>query len=64
MINKMAWGKKYGLMVLNTRDLICKGKSMERASFYGLMDQYMKENSKIIIYKDKEPICGRMEEGM
>lgn len=64
MINKMAMGKKFGLMGQNTRGPIYKEKNTERASFFGLMDQFMKENSKIIISKEKELICGLMEESM
>ena len=45
MINKMARARKFGLMVLVTKESTIKAKSTEEDNFSGLMDQFMKENS-------------------
>lgn len=64
MISKMVLERKDGLMVQNTRGLTYKEKNTERENSFGLMDQSMKGNSKIIIFKVMGYICGQMEENM
>ena len=60
MINKTEWEKKFGLMVRDIRVIICKEKNTEVDSFFGLMDQFMRENSNSIIFKELVFINGQM----
>ncbi len=64
MTNKMDKVKKSGLMVLSTMVVTCKEKSMAKGNSFGQMDQFMKENSKITIFKGPGYICGQMDENM
>jgi len=62
MINKKDKEKKFGPMVLNTKDLMYKEKNKEMVNSSGLTDLNTMENSKIIISTVKESIHGLMEE--
>jgi len=64
MINKMEKEKKFGLMVLVTKDYIIKEKNMEMEYLNGPMDLFMKGNFIKIIFKDKENIDGKMVENI
>lgn len=64
MINKMEKEKKFGQMVLVMKDYIIKEKNMEMEYLNGQMDQFMKENSFKIIFKDKVNIDGKMVENI
>jgi hypothetical protein len=44
MTSKMVLVRKFGQILLNIKDSICKEKSTEKEDLNGLMDQFMKEN--------------------
>jgi hypothetical protein len=61
-INRMAKGKRIGLMVHITRGLIGKAKKMGWGSLTGRMGRPTKESSRTIISRDWENINGQMGE--
>jgi len=62
MINKKDSEKKYGQMVLNTKDLMFKERNKVMVNSSGLIVLNTKDNFKITIFTDKEFIHGLMEE--
>ena len=59
-INSMGLASKYGLMVLNIKEIMFKEKNTVMVNSSGLMDQYIKETFSTTIFMDKGHINGAM----
>lgn len=60
MISKMEWERKFGLMELNIREIIYKGKNTVLDNSFGLMDLFMKENSSSTTFRELVSTNGLM----
>ena len=60
MISKMEWGRKFGLMELNIREIIYKVKNTVLDNSFGLMDLFMKENSNSTTFRELVSTNGQM----
>ena len=64
MINKMALVQKLGLMVQNMKVNLLKGKNKAKGNLIIQMGVFIKENSLIINFMEKEFMNGKMEENL
>jgi len=61
-ISSMEKDLRHGQMALVTRVNMLREKNMVRANSHGLMEAHMKESLLRTTLKDRESICGQMEE--